>query len=414
MAMTMSYERYRTRNSLYSYKGDLVVRRNIDDSIYFEQSSSGSIMNYEAISDSKHPGWNSIHKEGDVGGDMFLIREKMINKASPCHTVVNDGNPLGLTSTWDGNLFPVHPLMMTFPNPENYSDEVLNELGASVVEETAPGNSAFDAWTALGELYRDGIPQPISNTVRDRAFTAKTAGDNYLNIQFGWKPLVNDVLGAVDMITRAADILKQLERDSGRIVRRRRTVLDKIEDPEYTTLGYGPPFVGETSYGPAGFGTWQQEKTIHRKIWFSAAFTYYIPGNTHSSNAIIRGAAKANALLGIEITPKKLWNLAPWSWLADWFSNAGDVISNVERFSSGNLVMHYGYLMEHVVVDHTYTWTPGLGGGTSQGATPGPFTLRTETKRRVQANPFGFGITWPSLSDFQLSILASLGITRKK
>ncbi len=414
MAMTMDYSRYRTNVDEFPYKGEIIVRRNIDDSIYFQQFSSGAIQLFESISDDKHPEWKKKVKDGDVGGPMFLVREKMIGKPGRCFTEINDGNPLGLTATWSGNLFPVHPLLMSYPNPENYSDELLNEIGASAVESAAPGNSAFDAFTALGELYKDGLPKPIANGVRDAAFTCKEAGANYLNIAFGWKPLVNDVLHAADTISRAADILKQLERDAGRVVRRRRVVLDKIEEPEVTVLGYGPPFVGQTSYGPAGFGTWTQEKRIHRKVWFSAAFTYYIPGNTVSGNAIIRGAAKANALFGIEITPKKLWNLAPWSWLADWFSNIGDVISNVERFSSGNLVMHYGYLMEHVIVDHEYTWTPGLGGGANSGAFPGPLILRTETKRRVQANPFGFGITWPSLSDFQLSILASLGITRKK
>jgi hypothetical protein len=34
------------------------------------------------------------------------------------------------------------------------------------------------------------------------------------------------------------------------------------------------------------------------------------------------------------------------------------------------------------------------------------------TKRRTEANPFGFGVSWKGLSPFQLSIAAALGISR--
>ncbi len=411
----MDYSRHRTNNSLFQYKGSCIARRRIDNSIYFEQHSSGGIPGYEAITDSKHPGWNSKAKNGDVGGPMKLIREKMVSGPGFAHTVITDGTPTtGLVTTWQGELFPCDPFTMTYPESPASSEAFLNVLGASAIDSTAPGNSTFDAWQALGELYKDGLPRPIANTVRDRSFIAKTAGNNYLNIQFGWKPLVDDVLKGADTIIRAAEVLKQIERDAGRQVRRRRVILEQVDPTIKHTLGEGPPFVGRTSYGPAGFGTWNLDIDTKRTIWFSAAFTYYIPGNIHSHNAIIRGAAKANALFGIEITPKKLWQLAPWTWLADWFTNIGDVISNVERFSSGNLVMHYGYLMEHAITDHTYSWVPGLGGGSSSGAFPPDIVLRTESKQRVQANPFGFGISWDGLSSYQLSILASLGITRKK
>jgi len=375
---------------------------------------SGAIQLFESISDDKHPGWNAKVKNGDVGGPMQLIRERMVTKPGAAFTTLLNGTPTtGVVQDYWGTLFPCDPAMMQYPNSPASDEAFLNMTGASAIEQTAPGNSTFDAWESLGELYKDGLPRPIANTTEDRISVAKQAGSNYLNIEFGWKPLVDDVLKFADTINRAASVLQQLERDAGRVVRRKRVILEQRDESQFETLGYGPPSVGGISYNPAGFGTYELEIVTWRKIWFSAAFTYYIPGNVNSSNAIIKGAAKANALFGIELTPKKLWNLAPWTWMADWFSNIGDVISNVERFASGNLVMHYGYLMEHAITDHIYTWVPG-GFGSSNGVMPGPVILRTESKQRVQANPFGFGINWDALSAWQLSILASLGITRKK
>jgi len=122
-----------------------------------------------------------------------------------------------------------------------------------------------------------------------------------------------------------------------------------------------------------------------------------------------RHALEAKKLLGISLTPETLWNLAPWSWTVDWFSNAGDVISNVSDWATDGLVMRYGYLMEHSIVKDTY-----LMNGTGSKSVPScpPLQLVTETKLRKRANPFGFGLTWNGLSAVQLAILGALGISR--
>jgi len=41
-----------------------------------------------------------------------------------------------------------------------------------------------------------------------------------------------------------------------------------------------------------------------------------------------------------------------------------------------------------------------------------PVTVRTTVKKRIKANPFGFGISWDGLSTTQQAIAAALGITR--
>jgi hypothetical protein len=41
-----------------------------------------------------------------------------------------------------------------------------------------------------------------------------------------------------------------------------------------------------------------------------------------------------------------------------------------------------------------------------------PVTVRTTVKKRIKANPFGFGLSWDGLSTIQKTIVAALGISR--
>jgi hypothetical protein len=145
--------------------------------------------------------------------------------------------------------------------------------------------------------------------------------------------------------------------------------------------------------------------------WFSGAFTYYLPTGYDSRVALAKLARQAQYLLGANLSPDVLWELTPWSWAVDWFANAGDVIHNISRFASGGLVMPYGYMMEHTIITDTYRFVGNTGFSSPFDKLP-PTVLVTETKKRVKANPFGFGVSWNSLSGFQYSILAALGLSK--
>jgi len=150
-------------------------------------------------------------------------------------------------------------------------------------------------------------------------------------------------------------------------------------------------------------------RNVSRNQWFSGAFTYGLPKGDSALSGLHRHYLEAGKLLGTSLTPETLWELSPWSWAVDWFSNTGDVISNLSDWALYGLVMQYGYIMEHTIVSDTYTTTPtGIKGVKSST----PLTFVTETKTRKRANPFGFGVAWNGLNPIQLGILAALGITR--
>jgi hypothetical protein len=107
-----------------------------------------------------------------------------------------------------------------------------------------------------------------------------------------------------------------------------------------------------------------------------------------------------------------LWNIAPWSWAVDWFTNTGDVIHNISTLGFDGLVMQYGYAMRQstLLSDQRFVTTG------SAGRIPFGWEFQRqevlEYKQRIAANPYGFGITDLSLSSRQLGILAALGLTQ--
>jgi hypothetical protein len=131
-------------------------------------------------------------------------------------------------------------------------------------------------------------------------------------------------------------------------------------------------------------------------VWFSGAFTHYY-SRTPKEKAFFRSIQSARDVYGLDLSLEVVWNLLPYSWLADWQGNIGDVFHNLSRFSQDGLTMKYGYIMRTAYVKHIYTYGPST------------FTLISSVKQRRKASPFGFGVALNTLSDRQWAILAALG-----
>jgi hypothetical protein len=126
-----------------------------------------------------------------------------------------------------------------------------------------------------------------------------------------------------------------------------------------------------------------------------------------------RWAQEADKLLGIRITPEVLWDLEPWSWLVDWFSNVGDVFTNITRFSHDGLVMKYGYVMARFDMTDEHTSYGTLWKDATMSTGMSTIVRGNTVKMRQHATPFGFGLS-PS-TDFtarQWAIIGALGLTR--
>jgi hypothetical protein len=303
-----------------------------------------------------------------------------------------------------------------FPGSPASSPSGLTPWGAKAASLVRPTAGELDLSTSLGEALREGLPALLgASTLKERTFKAKNVGDEYLNVEFGWAPVVSDAQNLGKALANSGDIIDQYERDRGRLVRRRYTFdTEKDQTTQILSLNKGPdgpPISGVGGFGTSNNGVWSLETTTTIDRWFSGAFIYGSPLRETAVGESYSLAEKADRLLGLSLTPDVLWNLTPWSWATDWALNTGDIISYASDVATQGLVMRYGYIMEHSLRTYEYQLTGCVRRGRSlDGLTA---VLSIETKQRRAANPFGFGLTWDGLTAAQGSILAALGITRK-
>jgi len=290
----------------------------------------------------------------------------------------------------------------------------LNSKASEAIRKIAPNKPAASLANFLGEL-REGLPSAalIGRTARNRASRTLGAGDEYLNVEFGWKPLLSDIRKFSHAVKNSDRILSEFENGAGKLLRRNHEFETKLEIDGPNVVHNNIPMVPTINgfhYGSVGTGVLTSTTTTRHELWFSAAFMYAVPPRGTPQGY----SARANKLLGTNLSPQLLWELAPWSWALDWAGNMGTLAENLTLFNSDCLVMPWNYIMERKTVEVLFEWR-------SHGADvyrqyPGRHhssqKFTTVMKYRQHGTPFGFHIDWPEFSARQVAILASLGISR--
>lgn len=350
----------------------------------------------------------------DIGGEFFTVRAEHFYNCPYLEVWSGTAHD---SSFFKGRLFPYrdsspYSVESSFPlSPSSNTD--LDAAGTTAIARVIPTNPVVSLATFFGEL-RQGFPKLIgSELFRSRGKAAlKKGSSEYLNWEFGWKPLISDLRKWIHAAVNGDAIWNQYLRDSGRRVRRRYSFPATEEVEEETTLGVPQPTIVLPIWqGGNNQFTLKRRTTVTRRRWFSGAFTYYADVDPDVMKTWKGHLQRFQKLYGVKITPDVLWNLAPWSWAADWFSNTGDVITNISRFAEDGLVMPYGYMMETSIKEVAYDMldvTP-IGYNIPHLAQ----TFRVTTKVRRQATPYGFGVDDGDLTPRQLSILAALGFSRR-
>jgi hypothetical protein len=287
----------------------------------------------------------------------------------------------------------------------------------------APGVSEFSLSAFLGEL-REGLPRALPDLLRKRADIARAAGSDYLNVEFGWKPLLDDLQSLALSLLEAS---YGLFRPFGANHRRREDLpIESFSrfDGSGTLSGYygssSPISHGEhKAEGNGAFGglsitgQWStvRRTSIIRSI--EGEFVYIPKAGFDPSKYMDR----LETLVSLEITPAVLWQLSPWSWMVDWFADIGGAISSMEAAVSNRVLSTYCYAMEttEVSVDNSVASLRHINSATVSYTGPKIWTgtQRYVRKRRVRANPFGFeGTSNSRPTGEKAAILAALGLTR--
>jgi hypothetical protein len=336
-----------------------------------------------------------------------------------------DSDKTWVAVDYRGAVLPINPSNTTWPSDISSSDEKLEELGTTAIARCSPTNPSLDLTTTVGELVKEGLPKLAGSAIFKKNAThqqrLKAIGDEHLNFSFGYQPLANDMADIANRIVSGDKAIRQYQRDAGKLVRRRyefpieQTV--KHTSSAYNAIPHVPGSISNMfdTVGPLG-RTVRIERS-YRRVWFSGAFTYVVPpADADGIDGVARSVIMAKKSLGLRLTPTAIWNLTPWSWAADWFSNAGDYLTNLDAWIIDGQVLRYGYIMEHSVHEYQYFFESPTGSSRISrliaNVPPAPLTLRTEVKKRRRATPFGFGLTWEGLSTFQQSILGALGLSK--
>jgi hypothetical protein len=315
-----------------------------------------------------------------------------------------------------------------FPYANSTADATAKELWGKA----APQPEIFNLGTFAGEL-REGLPRLVPELLKGKVNFFKSTGSDYLNVQFGWIPFLNDLQNAARALAEATlwvhKPIGPIHRSRGKKVQIAPVNQGETGQVYAPIWGYIPSFLspqetsamltarGETSYqGSSGVTSFRfTGNRVHlqtRTSWFEGNFFLLPKIGFDPSNYFSR----LDALVDTKITPATLWELAPWSWLIDWFSHVGDSLTLAETLADDRIHAQYGYGMETYTSLAYFdgTLSPAIPANIVGGTTPsGSFSELYVRKERVRANPFGFIAGGDAaLSESQSAILLALGLTK--
>jgi hypothetical protein len=393
-------------------------------SITSQASYERKICEHQMTWSEGHP-WPRRRGISNIGGNFETIRTRYQASfdLSRVFSIRQVGNPSAFERDYVGHFMPDPSGMSAFLQSStetdlrtfvpSLGDTTIGSMGARAISSTAPTAPAVDLGVALAEIWREGLPSLVGLQLYkargNKAESVKTAGGEYLNLAFGYLPLLSAIRDTAKAVMAAEELTRQLLRDSGKNVRRSYTfpVDRSITEVKLGTSSF--PWPGLTSYHWTNSMQPIKHTTVERRVWFDGCFTYYV--DPQAFQGLVGHAERARLLYGLTLNPSVVWNLLPWSWLIDWFAGVGPVMDNLSLFSRDGLTLRYGYTMEHIKVTQTQSY-PGL---VSPGGyvPPNPsITLTGDRKIRREQSPFVLGLTGQNLQVRQLAILAALGISR--
>ena len=402
-------------HDLTTYKGDVIA----------ESFPTVDICEHQRTWSEGHL-WNrNTRGKQNVGGPFETVRTRYhANYDLSTSYLVANGAGADPVRVYTGNIIPTssafNALNLLAPTASDATilasapslgDTTLGAKGATAISNCAPTSPVVDGSVAVGELWREGLPALVGSQLwKPKASAAKAAGGEYLNLQFGWLPLVSDIKKTAKAIMMTESIVKQLLRDSGKNVRRHYTFPadSTLEHAPLPTTAYPWPTLSLAHWSNTAAGPVLHTKT-ERSVWFDGCFTYYVDPESFKG---LRGAAtQARLIYGAKLTPDVVWNLLGWSWLVDWVINAGPVMKNLGLFANDGLTLRYGYTMEHTVVTRTIAHNSLKA---VRGNVPANASIRIETdrKRRLEQSPFVLGLTGSEFTLRRGAILTALGLTR--
>lgn len=254
--------------------------------------------------------------------------------------------------------------------------------------------------------------RPGSNAWR---MAPKAAGDQFLNVQFGWAPALQDL---AHVISTVSDIESAVADATGNndqwISRRFHEDVIESEDVVASTTGVtssqcDPPLNTSWIVQPFSGSTVVTLRQVTR-IWYEGSFKRYRPEFDPSrlrGHPALKAAEQSAALLGLRVNPTTLYRCIPWTWLADYAGSFTSGLQRLEDQLSGEMVSRRFHLMRTTFKRYEYRVRFSTFDGQAHDIT---WYKEASVKRRVNGqSSFGFSASPGGLTGMQYAILGALG-----
>lgn len=224
----------------------------------------------------------------------------------------------------------------------------------------------------------------------------KEAAAATLAYQFGWRPLIEDLMKACNFAELVRKKQQELDRAGSSKGLKRRIILDdttatKVVTP---TIFSSPTFSPKITYAQS------------RKVWATCRWKLR-DNNKYGYKATWIEAFKTALGLNPGMLPISVWKALPWTWMIDWFTDISNVL--IANYNSLYYRPTNGWFMQTLAVTATH---PSY---KNQDAILAPGTKTVVRKmRNVIPSISNASVTLrvPFLDSFKLSILGSMTILR--
>lgn len=356
---------------------------------------------------SGHYGYPRFPDFRDVGGS-FCLETRTVTHI-PWSGTIRASGPYR-TDSYKGKLIGSLSLPVWYGDGTNkpYTPNLWGTQAYAAMKPTKPTNNLFASIVELKDIF---------GMLRQRLLSGgwyNFVGSSYLAYQFGWGPLLQDIVNTIFLQKKIEKQVKQLLRDNGKPVRRSwkahgldPIVTESTFSNEYFHINPASGFVGYFFRTPERGRIVQ---TTSDDVWASARFRYWLP---EGPNGVHYPRSIQAALNGLYVSPSQIYRAIPWTWLIDWFGSITAALSNFESGVADRLAADYFYVMRH---RQTVTEKFATGGFWNMAQQPIDVSVSSfstvDVKSRVHGDPFGLDTPYNTLSVSRLAILGALGLSR--
>lgn len=302
---------------------------------------NGSRTNYAyalagSRSGSKVENWKEKIAKGSNAGSAYSTDFHMEGSFTPGTSVLvwrdtSKVPPVVHTDTWFGHAFQ-HSSVGHLP-----TDAAKLEAKAlsGIYQRIRASNTQFKGASFLAELKETihGLRHPASAILEQwnrhydslekrkrfnarlptkvrRADWSKAVSGSILELNFGLKPLISDVR---ELSKAIVEMVQPTESPRARVSYQSKQDAT-TQDVTFPTSGSG---------GIPGYGVWKQTRVIKTR-----GSVRYVVGLDLSVGAALSAAERLQGNLGLNLqdVAPALWEITSFSWLADYFSNIGEII----------------------------------------------------------------------------------------